>query len=556
MSNPLSMTDRTTDTDELFKQAIALHSKGAVGRAELLYRDVLKLQRNHPDALHMLGVVAYQRGDAEKGIATVKRALAARPEFLDALNNLAGMYLDSKDPASALETATRALSIQGDSWLALRNKAKAQVGLRQFEDANATFEYMAALQPEYGEILRDWAGVLLSLGRYNDAESMFGRLLKNDPGNFDFRCFLAQTIKGQGRFAEALAMLDGILEESPDYVPALVHAGDTAQALGDNVTAIAYFRRAIALQPDHAEAHFNLGVSLLTQGQYREGWEEYAWRFRMEAYADFNPPANAPIWSGEPLAGKSILIYAEQGLGDTIQFVRYAPLLKSAGAEVHCQCSPLVRDLLATVDGIDLMYTFLQAPPDVDYQISMMELPRLFATDASTVPFQDGYMKAPKGSFVKPAEPAVGLVWQGNKAHTNDAYRSVPLARFDDLLGLQGIRFYSLQVGDGAGQIATLGWQNRIVDLSSELESFTDTADVISKLDLVISVDTSVAHLSGALGVPVWVLLAQLSDWRWGRTATSSCWYSSMRLYRQKRLGVWDDVFADIGAALPVFLHS
>lgn len=543
MSYRATMTAEKTDIDALLLDAIRLHSAGAVGRAEELYRAVLKQQRNHPDALHMLGVIAFQRGDAQAGIRMVERSLAVRPDFADAQNNLAGMYLHTGKTDKAQALAEHAIMNQPDFPAAYRTRATAQLRQRDFEGAAESFARMSAIDPENTSYFNEWAVALLNLGRYPEAEAMFARVLEINPGNADARCYMAQAIKRQGRFDEALAHLNDLLASVPAYVPALVHAGDALQALDDIDAAIARFREAIRIQPNHAEAHFNLGVSLLTLGRYDEGWAEYSWRFRMEAYAAFKPPADAPMWNGEPLDGKSILIFAEQGLGDTIQFARYAGLLKAQGATVHAQCAAGITELIGSIEGITDMYTFAQAAPEVDYQISMMELPRVFKTDAGSVPSPGGYLRSRRDNIRIDERPAVGLVWQGNTEHTNDAYRSVPLALFERIATRDDIQCYSLQVGDAAGQIATLGWQEKIHDLSPQLKSFSDTADAVSKLDLVISVDTSVAHLAGALGVPVWVLLAHLSDWRWGRSSNDSCWYSSMRLFRQNRLGEWQDVF-------------
>ena len=553
MSNPPPSDDTEEKIKVLLSEAVVLHSAGAIGRAEPMYKTILQLQRHHPEALHLLGMLSYQRGDQEKGIRYIKRALVVRPDFPDALNNLAGIHLHAGDAKQALSLLQKALVLHEDYMAGLQTLARVHIRLRDYEGAASAYQRMDALDPGNQSVLKDWAATLLTLGHYGEAEGMFGRVLEQDPANKDARCFLAQTIKAQGRFAEALIILDDILSDNPEYVPALVHAGDAMQVIGETSAAIERFRKAVALQPDHAEAHFNLGVSLLTIGDYREGWKEYAWRFRMSAYAGFKPPANAPLWAGEPLAGKTILMFAEQGLGDTIQFARYATLLIERGAEVHCQCSQSVADLMATIDGVSAVYSLTQAAPRVDYQVSMMELPRLFDTDAETVPAKGGYIHPPKGSFRTDTRPSIGLVWQGNVEHKNDAYRSIPLARFENIVNMDAVAVYSLQVGAGAAQISTLGWQDRIHDLSPQLSNFADTAEIMSKLDLVISVDTSPAHLAGSLGVPVWVLLPTIADWRWGREGEASCWYRSMRLFRQRRLGMWDDVFAELEGALAGF---
>lgn len=547
------MNEQGTDIVARMNEALALHAQGALDQAENMYWSVLKLQRNHPDALHMMGVLKFQRRDTQMAVRFFQRAVAVRPDFPDALNNLAGVHLHLGNAKEALILAQRALLTHADFSVGLLTCARAQNQLGDYADAIATYGRLDDLKPIDRGYFFNWAETLMTLGRFAEAEAKYAAFLEFAPNNHDARCFHAQSVKAQGRFAEALAELDEILSEKPDYIPALVHAGDALQALGETQAAIDRLRKAVSIQPDHAESHFNLGVSLLTVGAYHEGWREYAWRFKMDAYAGFTPPTSAPLWAGEPLEGKSIHMFAEQGLGDTLQFARYATKLSEQGAVVSCRCSAQLMEIIATIDGVDEIYTFEHVPPVVDFQISMMELPRLFDTDADTVPAPGGYLRAPKDIFQLSRQPAVGIVWQGNFEHKNDAYRSLPLARFDAVLGMAEGSFYSLQVGDGVRQIAALGWQERIEDMAPRLFTFADTADIMSKLDLVITVDTSVAHLAGGLGVPVWVLLPTIADWRWGREGDKTCWYSSMRLFRQQRLGNWDTVFAELEKALAGF---
>lgn len=550
------MSEQDADIEALMHEGSALHGAGAIGRAELVYKLVLKKQRNHPGALHLLGVITCQRGDSAKGIRFIERALALQPEFSDAYSSLATIYLNIGDAAKALDMAAKAVSQNEVNLPALRSQANAQMRLRDFHGAITTFERMAQLSPDNVAILTNWASTLLRLGQYEDAEKMYARATDLEPENHDAWCFRAQALKGQGRFGESLAMLEKILADAPEYIAALIHAGDALQALGRDDEAIQHFREVISLQPDHAEAHFNLGVALLAKGAYREGWPEYAWRFKMEAYAGFRPPVAAPIWSGEPPDGKRILLYAEQGLGDTIQFARYATPLSRQGAEVHCLCSNLLTDVVATIDGVSAVYPYASMVPRFDFQISMMELPHIFASDTASVPGKDKYVSAPGDVFQPLPGPSVGVVWQGNAAHKNDAFRSIPLEHFERVFSIENINFYSLQMGAAADAITALGWQDRIDDLSPGISNFSDSADIISKLDLVISVDTSVAHLAGALGVPVWVLLPTIADWRWGRSSETTCWYNSMRLFRQSALGQWDRVLDDVETALSQFLST
>lgn len=540
------MSEQDADIETLMREAGESHGAGKIGMAENAYKAVLRKQRNHAGAMHLLGVITCQRGNVETGIRMIERALRVQPSFPEALTSLSVVYLDVGDAAKSLEMAEAALAQDDAHVAALYAKARALIRLKASRGVADTLARIDGLKPDDPWVIRNWASALLALEEFAEAERIFSRQLECDPDNRDAWCSRARAIKGQGRFVEALDMLNDLLAAHPDYVPAMIHAGDALQSLGRYDEAITLFRRAVETQPDHAEAHFNLGVELLSRGEFHDGWREYAWRFRMEAYAGFRPPIPAPIWTGEPLAGKRILLYAEQGLGDTIQFARYAAPLAATGAEVHCICSNLLAELIATIDGVADVHGFGGSVPSFDYQISMMELPHVFDTTPATVPGKIGYIRPPVRSFDPNAGFNVGLVWQGNRAHKNDAYRSIPLERLNDLLDCRGVRFVSLQYGEDAAAIRTLGWQDRMLDMAPRIKGFVDTADIVAGLDLVITVDTSVAHLAGALGTPVWVMLPTIADWRWGREGSTTCWYDSMRLFRQHTLGDWAPVITSV----------
>lgn len=552
----MTMDDPESEIRTMMDEAIRLHSSGALEQAEQIYQDVLKRRRSDPDGHYLLGVLMFQRGEPAKAIRFIRRAMTLRPGFADAVNSLAGIYIKSGDLKAAVDLLQQELSAHGEKAALLRTLAGAQTQSRNLAAAADTYQRLHDLNPDDNSILRGWAAVLLDLERFEEAARMYDLAIDVDPAEPVLKCYKAQAIRGQGRYEDALAILDGVLAAQPDFIPALVHSGMTLQMLGDVDRSIERFRDVIRRQPDHAEAHFNLGVSLLTLGQYAEGWEEYAWRFRMEAFKAFRPPVKAPLWAGEPLAGKKILIFAEQGLGDTINFARYATPLHEMGAEVHCLCGDVVADVVATIDGVHAVHGYNAPVPVPDYQISMMELPHAFESTPDTIPGKGGYVRPPKDAFRPDAGFNVGIIWQGNLAHRNDAFRSVPLARFDRLLDTPGVNFFSLQVREGTHQIADLGWQARLRDLSAGIVDFSDSADIMSKLDLVISVDTAPAHLAGALGRPVWLLLPTVADWRWTRSGETSCWYESMRIFRQGNLGDWESVFAKLEAELSALVAT
>jgi hypothetical protein len=328
-------------------------------------------------------------------------------------------------------------------------------------------------------------------------------------------------------------------------------------ALGE---AVASYRRALELRPDYAEAHNNLAFVWLLTGDFEQGWSEYEWRWKANL---LSPPSfTQPLWDGTPLAGRTILLYAEQGLGDTLQFIRYAPLVERRGGRVIMACPRPLLQLLASCPGIDRLVALDAVSSDFELYALLMSLPRILGTSLESIPADVPYLEAdPELTVHWQSELAtfsrefrIGIAWQGNPDHRGDRHRSFRLAQFAPVARLEGVRLFSLQKGPGAEQIREVGDRFPVTDLGSRLDettgAFMDTAAVMKNLDLVISADTAIAHLAGALGVPIWVALSSAPDWRWLLGREDSPWYPTMRLFRQASPGDWDGVFARIAAAV------
>lgn len=531
-------------------KGIASQQKGRLDAARDAYRAALRIDRENPDALHLLGVVEYQRGNIKKSMILVEKSLVVRPDYAPAFESLAKIHIALGNFDDAIKAGQQALSLKQNLHSALLPIAEAYLALDRTEDALTSYQLFDAAIPNNPSTLHNMSVCLMHLGRLDETIALRQRALDLQPEDFDRKYNLAVALNLANRFEDALAIMEKALSSSPENVPALVVAGVSMQALGRLEGALESFELAVSLAPDHAEAHFNLGLVLLTQGDLIRGWEEYSWRKKIDAYKNFKPPLSVPLWEGEDINGKSLLLFPEQGMGDSIHFIRYAALIRDLGATVYCLCPTALFKLFETVDGIEEVIApggELLVP---DYQVALMELPRIFRTTYDHVPLHNGYLKAPKGLAKWSEEMSIGVVWQGNPSLKNDVNRSVKLSRFDTLLNVNGVRFYSLQVGPGQEQIAALGWQKRITNLAPNLTDYADTANAMTQLDLIITVDTSVAHLAGALGKKVWLLLPANADWRWGREGTTTSWYSSMRLFRQSTFGNWDDVFLEMAHAL------
>jgi len=344
----------------------------------------------------------------------------------------------------------------------------------------------------------------------------------------------------------------------PQHLNAWLNRGQSLAALNRHQDAIASYGRALALQPDLADAHFNAAISFLTIGDYARGFAEYEWRWKRTGMAA--PKAfRRPAWLGEtPLAGKTIVLHAEQGLGDTVQFVRYVPRLAQMGARVVLEVPPVLKELFGGLDGVTTVIGRGEPLPPYDAHCPLGSLPLAFRTDVASVPAEIPYLRATESHLAKwrprleaLPSPRIALAWSGNASHPNDRNRSLSLAQLEPLLSTPGLSFISVQRELRDGDAETLTRDPRILNLGPELNDFSDTAAVLTLTDLVISVDTAVAHLAGALGRPAFVLVPFQPDWRWMLDRDTSPWYPAMRLFRQTTIGDWESVIARVRAALP-----
>jgi hypothetical protein len=313
--------------------------------------------------------------------------------------------------------------------------------------------------------------------------------------------------------------------------------------------------QALAIEPEHADARFSQAYLLLLTGRLAQGWREYEWRFRRKGRGEGT--LSRPRWDGAPLEGRTVLLRAEQGLGDTIQFVRYAALVNERGGKVVVQCQPQLASLLATCPGVDRVVAVGDPLPEFDVHIPLMSLPLVFGTTLESIPVKTPYLWPDEAALARWKDELggeralkVGIAWQGSPSQLFDRARSIPLAQFADLAGLDGVQLYSLQLGPGREQLATWNVTRPIVDLGDRLGDFNNTAAIMRNLDLVVTCDSSPAHLAGALGVPVWVALPLARDWRWLLDRSDSPWYPTMRLFRQAAPGQWNRVFQGIQESL------
>jgi tetratricopeptide (TPR) repeat protein len=495
------------------QEVMTTHRSGDLAAAEAGYRAILDRDPDQPDAHHLLGVCLLQRRAGREAFDHVNRAIALRPDVAEFHSTLGRILRKAGKPQAALPSFTRALR----------------------------------LSPGYGEAENELALALCDMKRYAEAESILRNAVARNPKDADLHTTLGRLHLLTADLPSAVAAFHAALTIAPNQVNAFNNLGVAFNLLGDPASARLALERALALDPDHIDAHTNYGQILLQQGAFAEGWRHHEWRLRRP---DYRRKFAAPMWQGEPLDGRSILIWCEQGLGDAIHFIRYAPLVAARGGRVLVECRPPLHRLIAGVEGVAAVFDSGKAE-DYAVHVPVMSLPHVFATTPASIPAAVPYVpsQAPLPTDGGGARLKVGLAWAGNPDYLRDRSRSRRLCEFAPLAALRDVAFYGLQVGPASGETPPPGMA--LTDLVADVKDFYDTTARLAAIDLLITVDSACAHLAGAMGRPVWVLLDAVADWRWRSAGDDTPWYPTMRLFRCA--GEWPDLFARVAEALKRF---
>ncbi|RFU46157.1 tetratricopeptide repeat protein [Paraburkholderia sp. DHOC27] len=556
--------------DTLLRQAVALQQNAAYTEAEELYREILALRPKHFDATQLLGALALQAGRLDEGITLLKQAVAINGMQAPIHSNLAYAYNARHRYQEGLASANRALALRADFVDALNNRGNALAGLDQPADALASFERALSKQPDFVQGWNNRACVLRDLGRPADALASCDQAIALQPNYADAWSNRANALSDLNRPADAQQSYQRAIELAPALADAWNNLGLTLVDLGQHPQALQSYEQALSLNPEFAEAHWNASLCLLQMGRLEEGWQKYEWRWERSRIKAGKRVFAQPLWLGEfSLAGKTILLHAEQGLGDTLQFCRYAAKVAALGARVLLEVPAELMRLLTGLEGVGELIEQGQPLPAFDCHCPLLSLPLAFKTEVGSIPASTPYLSADKAASQQWAERLggataqaphalkVGLVWAGgNRPHVaelrkNDARRSIALDALRPLFDVPQVQFYTLQMGPAAQQLGdSPELSARVIDYTAYLTDFADTAALVSNLDLVISVDTAVAHLAGALGKPVWILNRFDTCWRWMLTRADSPWYPSARLFRQPALGDWTHVVQSVREAL------
>jgi tetratricopeptide (TPR) repeat protein len=522
------------------------------------YDKALAIQPAYAEALYNRGIALRSLGRLAEALASFERALAIRPGSPEALYNRGSALQALRRPAEALDSYDKALAIKPDYVEALNNRSLALLELHRPAEALASFDQALAIEPNHAKALNNRGNTLQELKRPAEALASYDKALAIQPTHVEALYNRGIVLRDLHRPAEALASFDQALAFSPDHVDALNNRGVALRDLDRPAEALASYDKALSIKPDYAETHSNRSCLRLLLGDFEQGFEEFEWRWRVPEIAPLRRDFAAPLWLGEePLAGKTILLHAEQGFGDAIQFVRYAPLVAARGAKVILEVPPALTALFSGIAGVALVIGRGEKLPGFDCHCPLLSLPLAFKTRLATIPAAVPYLSAAQDRMTKwqqrlpqLGKRRIGIAWAGNPAFKSDQTRSVGLARLSRLLGVAGVEFFSLQRDLREGDRDLLRSHSHIMQLGAAMEDFGDTAAIMACLDLVISSDTAVAHLAGALGKPVWVLLQYVADWRWLLDRDDSPWYPTARLFRQPAIGDWESVISQVERAL------
>jgi tetratricopeptide (TPR) repeat protein len=581
----------------------ALHLLGAIAQqtgrldsAIAYYQQVIAHDPQHFEAYSNLAIALHDRGDLTASTTYFQRSLALNPHHAPTHFNFGNVFLQQKNLEAAIAEYQQAIRLNSKYVKAYNNLGTALREQGNLEQAIACYQQVVTIDPGFAEGYNNLGNTFQMQGQLEAAVPCYIQFLTLRPQDAKGYCNLGNTLRDLNQFQAAIAAYQDSLQLEPDNAEVHNNLGIVLQYDQQPQQAIAHFQQAIALQPTYAEAHSNLGIlfqeqnrldaaiahyqqaitlnpefaqahanlgmGLLLQGDFQRGFAEYEW---CQQCSEFLPPSlPGQCWDGSNLQGQTILLYADQGLGDAIQFIRYVPQVVQQNGRILVECPLELHRLFETIPGIAKLIARGQPLPQFDRHVLLTSLPHLLNSTLETIPNQVPYLSPPDSAvdWIEPSSDPLrlGIVWASGKPGIFKRFRSyqsrtASLPIFMELLTVPGVELYSLQVGIHAADIAQLGYSQQIYDLSHHLKDFADTAAAIAQLDLIISVDTAVAHLAGALGKPVWVLLPFAPDWRWMLDRDDSPWYPTMRLFRQEHPGDWEGMMKKVVAALTLELE-
>ena len=582
-----------------YQSALAFHQNGQLAEAQALYEKILINEPNHSDSLHLLGVIFCQtkqlqravdsidkaikinpsnevfysnRGNAlsdlkqlDAAVASYDEAIKLDPSYAEAYSNRGNALQDLKQLDAAVASYDKAIRLAPGYTEAYYNRGNALKKLKQFDVAVASYDEAIKLDPSYAEAYSNRGNALEDLKQLDAAVTSYDRAIQLKPDYAAAYSNRGDALQNLQQFIAAVSSCDKAIQLKPELAEAYINRGNALQALKNLDVAIENYDKAIQLKPDYATAYWNKAVVLLLLGDFDRGWELYEWRWKKDDLNFKNRGFTKPLWLGvDSLQNKTILIHAEQGLGDTIQFCRYVRSVAALGAKIVFEVQPALVELMKSLDlSLDILGKGATLP-NFDYHCPLLSLPLAFQNNGNAAIPTEPYIKAADTRVQKwrrhfdNEQFNIGINWQGSKRKI-DIGRSFPLALFEGIASLSKVKLFSLQKNEGIEQLNALPKGMVIESFGEDVDSegaFLDTAAIIKSLDLIITSDTAVAHLAGALGCRVWLVLKWVPDWRWMLDGDSSSWYPSMRLFRQNKADDWEGVFDKIESELNLLVRK
>jgi len=571
------------DVSPQLQDAIAHHQANRLSEAAEGYRVILADDPDHADALHLLGLISFQQGQLDEALGGIDQAIAIDGEVAmyhanrgrilkavgkneaaaeafgralrlvpghpGALSDLSGAQVDAGNPEAGLHFAIRATELAPDMAAAHYNMGLALMALKEWRPARAAFEHAIDLDPELAAGHYELGRICHEEMNLEAAERHYLDALEIDPAMIEAMTNLGNVLRASYRLEEAVECYQKALEGGRDIAAIHTNLGVALQEQGDFDGALEAYDAALAHDPDDAETHRNRAQALLQLGRFDEGWSEFEWRWQTKHFAAIRRNWKKPQWQGAPLGEGTLLVHAEQGFGDCIQFARYLPMAAERVQRLVVECPAPLAGLMSRIDGVDDVIAAGGPLPCYQSQIPMMSLPGVFDTNLDNMPAGVPYLSIAEATASKWSMRTgrcdglkVGVVWKGSHNHQRNKWRSPGLKAMRSLIGVPGVSLVSLQKDDETIDLKAAHAFDQMIRLGQEFRNFTDTAAAIQNLDLVIAPDTAVAHLAGALGRPVWLMLPHVSEWRWMTERNDSPWYPSMRIFRQTSRGDWKDV--------------
>jgi Flp pilus assembly protein TadD len=538
---------------------LALMKLGRVHEAATQFLDAANRSPQLAEPRIHLARALCQMNRRAEGLKILTEATALFPERFDVWVARGQEERVQQQPAAAEASLARARALAPRDARVLNDLGVVVRAQGRTAEAVAIYRDALALAPDDPLTHGNLGNALTALKEENAAERHLREAVALAPGSVEHRCNLAIFLTAHDRPNEAAVLFRDVVARAPGHADAWTNLGVAQLDMGETGNAEASIRKAIAIAPQNAEAHYNLAWVLLLTGQWREGWSEYEWRWRMAHFSSKRRTFAAPLWDGLAVPG-ALLLHAEQGLGDAIQFVRFATIARARCARLVLECpKPLVR-LFETLEGVDQVIAAGSPLPACDAHAPLMSLPHLLETTVETIPATVPYLRAPAPTpalkLAANGRKRIGLVWAGSPDNKIDRRRTIPAKLFPPLMDETHADFVSLQVGDKANEAADLPQERLVLTCDGKVGDFADTAAVIGQLDLVIGVDTAAIHLAGALNVPAWVLIPRMPDYRWLLGRDDTPWYPAMRLFRQEESGNWEELMWRVRAALTLLQPS